>query len=57
MCSLLSDAKASGYLSDVRRLALAGHKAGWGAVVRYPGVHPESFARGETYRYVNAITE
>ncbi|GAA3380714.1 transglycosylase TgdA [Streptomyces sannanensis] len=55
MCSLLGDAKNSGYRDDVRRLALAGYNAGWGAVQRYRGVPPKEFARGETYRYVRTI--
>ncbi|MFJ5552512.1 NlpC/P60 family protein [Streptomyces sp. NPDC093225] len=57
MCSLLGDAKASGYRDDVRRLALAGYNAGWGAVARYRGVPPKEFAGGETYRYVKAIMD
>ncbi|MEV0990959.1 bifunctional lytic transglycosylase/C40 family peptidase [Streptomyces sp. NPDC049949] len=57
MCSLLGDAKASPYRDDVRRLALAGYNAGWGAVERFKGVPPKGFARGETYRYVIAIMD
>ncbi|WP_323145327.1 NlpC/P60 family protein [Streptomyces sp. NBC_01565] len=52
MCSLLGDAKASGLKDDVRRLALAGYNAGWGAVLHYRGVPPKSFSEGQTYNYV-----
>ncbi|GGZ90006.1 transglycosylase [Streptomyces subrutilus] len=52
MCSLLGDAKTSGLKDDVRRLALAGYNAGWGAVLRYGGVPPISFSEGQTYKYV-----
>jgi hypothetical protein len=55
MCSLLKQAKNSGYGGDVRALALAGYNAGWGAVQRFKGVPPKSFARGETYNYVQII--
>lgn len=55
MCSLLKQAKASGYGGDPRALALAGYNAGWGAVEQYRGVPPKSFARGETYGYVVEI--
>jgi len=55
MCSLLKQAKSSGYGGDPRALALAGYNAGWGAVERYQGVPPASFANGETYRYVKII--
>lgn len=55
MCSLLGDAKKSGYRDDVRRLALAGYNAGWGAVIRYGGVPPIGFANGETFNYVRDI--
>ncbi|MER6198059.1 NlpC/P60 family protein [Streptomyces sp. NPDC001586] len=55
MCSLLKDAKSSGYGGDPRALALAGYNAGWGAVIEYRGVPPRSFANGETYDYVKAI--
>ncbi|MFD8415457.1 NlpC/P60 family protein [Streptomyces sp. NPDC059650] len=55
MCSLLKQAKRSGYGGDPRALALAGYNAGWGAVERYGGVPPKSFAGGETYGYVESI--
>ncbi|KOG56416.1 peptidase [Streptomyces virginiae] len=55
MCSLLKQAKSSGYGGDPRALALAGYNAGWGAVEDYRGVPPRSFARGETYDYVHDI--
>ncbi|WP_330335802.1 NlpC/P60 family protein (plasmid) [Streptomyces sp. NBC_00536] len=61
MCSLLGDAKSSGFGGDPRALALAGYNAGWGAVERFRGVPPIWFARrpgqaeGETYGYVKAI--
>ena len=55
MCSLLKQAKNSGYPGDVRALALAGYNAGWGSVQQYRGVPPKSFARGETYNYVQLI--
>ncbi|MFD9453448.1 NlpC/P60 family protein [Streptomyces sp. NPDC059985] len=55
MCSLLGDAKSSGYGGDPRALALAGYNAGWGRVEEYRGVPPRSFAGGETFGYVQAI--
>ncbi|MFF9070531.1 NlpC/P60 family protein [Streptomyces sp. NPDC014891] len=61
MCSLLRQAKSSGYGGDPRALALAGYNAGWGAVQRFRGVPPIWFARrpgqaeGETYHYVKVI--
>lgn len=55
MCSLLKQAKNSGYGGDVRALALAGYNAGWGRVQEYRGVPPKSFANGETYNYVQLI--
>ncbi|MGW6876045.1 C40 family peptidase [Streptomyces xanthophaeus] len=55
MCSLLKQAKSSGYSGDTRALALAGYNAGWGRVMEYRGVPPKSFAGGETYNYVQSI--
>ncbi|MFE4634818.1 NlpC/P60 family protein [Streptomyces sp. NPDC056773] len=55
MCSLLKQAKSSGYGDDPRALALAGYNAGWGRVDEFKGVPPESFAGGETYHYVRSI--
>ncbi|MFD0386483.1 NlpC/P60 family protein [Streptomyces stramineus] len=55
MCDLLKDAKKSGFPGDPIELALVGYNAGWGAVMRYHGVPPRSFARGQTYDYVRAI--
>ncbi|MEU2380319.1 bifunctional lytic transglycosylase/C40 family peptidase [Streptomyces misionensis] len=55
MCSLLKQAKASGYPGDVRALALAGYNAGWQRVQQFHGVPPKSFAGGQTYNYVQSI--
>jgi hypothetical protein len=55
MCSLIKQAKSSGYSGDARALALAGYNAGWSAVQHYQGVPPTSFADGETYHYVQII--
>ncbi|GGY71163.1 transglycosylase [Streptomyces omiyaensis] len=57
MCSLLRQAKSSGYPGDPRALALAGYNAGWGRVEEFRGVPPRSFARGETYNYVRIILD
>ncbi|GKQ36554.1 NlpC/P60 family protein [Streptomyces sp. A012304] len=51
MCSLLKQAKKSGYGGDVRALALAGYNAGWGAVQNARGVP----AITETQNYVKII--
>ncbi|MEU8779218.1 bifunctional lytic transglycosylase/C40 family peptidase [Streptomyces sp. NPDC048606] len=55
MCSLLGDARSSGFGGDPRALALAGYNAGWGRVVEFRGVPPRWFAGGETYAYVRAV--
>ncbi|MET8661685.1 bifunctional lytic transglycosylase/C40 family peptidase [Streptomyces griseus] len=55
MCSLIGQAKRSWYRDDPRRLALAGYNAGWGAVQRFGGVPPVTFAGGETFHYVRII--
>ncbi|WP_331726980.1 NlpC/P60 family protein (plasmid) [Streptomyces sp. NBC_01213] len=55
MCSLIGQAKKSTFRDDPRRLALAGYNAGWGAVQRFRGVPPITFADGETYHYVQII--
>ncbi|MEV5774239.1 bifunctional lytic transglycosylase/C40 family peptidase [Streptomyces antimycoticus] len=51
MCSLIGDAKSSGYSGDPRRLALAGYNAGWYAVRKYKGIPPYK----ETQDYVRRI--
>ncbi|MCB5166538.1 lytic transglycosylase domain-containing protein [Streptomyces bambusae] len=53
VCKLLKTAKKHPhYDGSPIELALAGYNAGWGAVERYKGVHPERFAEGQTYWYV-----
>ncbi|MGY5099488.1 C40 family peptidase [Streptomyces sp. 900105245] len=51
MCSLLRQAKSSGFPGDVRELALAGYNAGWGAVEAARGVPHIA----ETQNYVKVI--
>lgn len=51
MCSLIGQAKASGFPGDPRALALAGYNAGWGAVEAAHGVPPFP----ETQKYVTSI--
>ncbi|WP_413790255.1 peptidoglycan DD-metalloendopeptidase family protein [Streptomyces rubradiris] len=56
MCKLLKKAKKHpGYNGSPIELALAGYNAGWGAVDRYKGVPPPSFADRQTYDYVRII--
>ncbi|KPC87958.1 peptidase, partial [Streptomyces sp. NRRL F-6602] len=52
MCSLVGQAKKSGYPGGPVALALAGYNAGWGAVQQYSGVPPYA----ETQNYVKVIT-
>lgn len=56
MCSLLKKAKQHpGWNGSPIEMALAGYNAGWGAVERFHGVPPRSFAAGQTYDYVRKI--
>lgn len=56
MCSLVKKGKQHPeYQGSPIELALAGYNAGWGRVEQYRGVPPESFAKGETYHYVQNI--
>lgn len=51
MCSLMEQARTSGYPGGSDSLALAGYNAGWGAVAKYGGVPPYK----ETTDYVSKI--
>ncbi|MFG3229378.1 NlpC/P60 family protein [Kitasatospora sp. NPDC048194] len=56
MCSLLKTAKEHpDYSGSAIELALAGYNAGWGRVDEFKGVPPASFAKGQTYNYVQNI--
>ncbi|MFX4293625.1 peptidoglycan DD-metalloendopeptidase family protein [Streptomyces bohaiensis] len=56
MCHLMElAAGAPQYSGSAVELALAGYNAGWGAVQRYRGVPPVTFASGETHHYVQTI--
>ncbi|MEU8526424.1 bifunctional lytic transglycosylase/C40 family peptidase [Streptomyces sp. NPDC048629] len=66
MCSLVGQAKRSGYNDDPRRLALAGYNAGWARVQQFKGVPPIWWAPidpsdpnspGQTYHYVKVIMD
>lgn len=55
-CALLARVSGKGYAGDDVALMLAGYNAGPGAVARYRGVPPASFAGGQTRDYVDRIT-
>jgi cell wall-associated NlpC family hydrolase len=57
MCALLGKGRSSGYADPPIEQALAGYNAGWQRVVQYEGVPPQTFAGGQTYRYVHAIMD
>ncbi|MEV0780527.1 peptidoglycan DD-metalloendopeptidase family protein [Streptomyces sp. NPDC050428] len=56
MCSLLRKAKKHpDWNGSPVEMALAGYNAGFRRVEQYKGVPPRSFARGQTYNYVQII--